>query len=214
MAIVTWKPIDVATYLEIHPINPQPRLIEQAVRMIHAGAVAAIPTDSCYALACHIGDRDALQKISRIRQIDKQHNFTLLCADLSDLGNYAQVNKPAYRVLRHFTPGAFTFILPATKDLPKRLANPKRKTIGIRVPDNAIISALLNQLQQPMLSVTLILPNKRLPLTDANEIFDQLDKQIDLIIDGGHCGIEPTTVVDLTNVSPEIIRQGKGEFNQ
>ena len=203
---------NVATYLEIHPDNPQARLIKQADAMLRKGCIAAIPTDSCYALVCHIGDKAAQARITRIRQLDKQHHFTLLCADLSELGAYAQVNKSAYRILRHYTPGPYTFILPATRDVPKRLANPKRKTIGMRVPDNAIVHSLLARLQEPLLSVTLIMPPDSEPLTDANTIVDALDKRVDLIIDGGHCGLEPTTVVDLETTVPEVLRQGKGEF--
>ena len=204
----------VADYLEIHPENPQARLIKQADAMLRKGAIAAIPTDSCYALVCHIGDKAAQARIARIRQLDKQHHFTLLCADLSELGSYAQVNKNAYRILRHYTPGPYTFILPATRDVPKRLANPKRKTIGLRVPDNLIVQALLTRLQEPLLSVTLIVPPATQPLTDAGSIIDCLDNQVDLIIDGGHCGLEPTTVIDLETSIPEVLRQGKGDFDR
>lgn len=204
----------MAVYLEIHPDNPQARLIKQAEAMLRKGAVAAIPTDSCYALVCHIGDKAAQEKIARIRKLDKNHHFTLLCADLSELGCYAQVNKNAYRILRHYTPGPYTFILPATRDVPKRLANPKRKTIGLRVPDNAIVHALLAELKEPLLSVTLIVPPEIQPLTDADTIIDQLDNLIDLIIDGGHCGLQPTTVIDLETAIPEVLRQGKGEFDR
>lgn len=202
----------MAVYLQIHSENPQGRLIKQADDMLQQGAIAAIPTDSCYALACRLGDKAAQVRIARIRQIDKQHHFTLLCADLSELGAYAQVSKNAYRILRHYTPGPYTFILPASREVPKRLANPKRKTIGLRVPENAIVHALLARLGEPLLSVTLIVPPNKQPLTDADDIIESLDKQVDLIIDGGHCGLEPTTVVDLETPIPEILRQGKGEF--
>ena len=201
----------MAEYLEIHVDNPQPRLIKQAVKLIERGAVTAFPTDSCYALGCHLGDKGALERIRRIRALDKHHHFTLICRDLSELGTYAQVSNRAYRLLRAHTPGAYTFILPASREVPKRLHNPKRKTIGLRVPANNIVDSLLEELQQPLLSVTLILPGETAALTDADDIVDALDKQVDLVIDGGHCGLEPTTVVDLETPIPEVLRLGKGD---
>jgi tRNA threonylcarbamoyl adenosine modification protein (Sua5/YciO/YrdC/YwlC family) len=201
----------MADYIEIHPENPQQRLIQKVAERLRAGEIAAIPTDSCYALTCHIGDKAAQERIARIRQFDKSHHFTLLCADLSELGTYAAVNKSAYRILRHHTPGPFTFILNASREVPRRLANPKRKTIGLRIPDHPIVHALLAEMGEPLLSVTCIVPPNSQPLTDAGDIIDALDKHIDLIIDGGHCGIEPTTVVDLETNVPEILRQGRGQ---
>jgi len=201
----------MAEYLEIHADNPQPRLIKQAVQLIGQGAVTAFPTDSCYALGCQIGDKEALARIRRVRELDKKHHFTLICRDLSELAAYAQVSNRTYRLLRAHTPGAYTFILPASREVPKRLHNPKRKTIGLRVPANNILESLLFELQQPLLSVTLILPNETQPLTSADEIIDALSKQIDLVIDGGDCGTAPTTVVDLETAVPEILRTGRGD---
>lgn len=203
----------MAEYLTIHPDNPQPRLIKQAVKHIEQGAVVAFPTDSCYALGCHLGDKEALNRIRRIRELDKRHHFTLICRDLSEVGTFALVSNRSYRLLRAHTPGAYTFILPASREVPKRLHNPKRKTIGLRVPNNRIINSLLAELQQPLLSVTLILPHKTQPLTDAEAIVATVDRQVDLIIDGGHCGTEPTTVVDLETAIPEVLRYGKGDPN-
>ena len=201
----------MAEYLEIHTQNPQSRLIRRAVKLIEQGAVTVFPTDSCYALGCHIGDRDALARIRCIRQLDKAHHFTLICRDLSELGTYAQVSNRAYRLLRAHTPGAYTFILPASREVPKRLANLKRKTIGLRVPENMIVKSLLHELQQPLLSVTMILAGEADALTNAAEISDRLDQQVDLIIDGGYCGTASTTVVDLETAIPEILRLGRGD---
>lgn len=181
--------------------------------MLRSGKIAAIPTDSCYALACHLGDKNAQERINRIRHVDKHHHFTLLCADLSELGTYANVNKNAYRLLRKYTPGPYTFIMIATKEVPKRLANPKRKTIGLRVPENLIMQALLAEMAEPLLSVTLIIPPEKEPLTEAADIIEQLDKQVDLIIDGGHCGLQPTTVIDLEESIPKVLRYGRGEID-
>ncbi len=201
----------MAEYLIIHPDNPQPRFIKQAAKQIAQGAVVAFPTDSCYALGCHLGDKEALNRIRRIRALDKRHHFTLICRDLSEVGTFAQISNRAYRLLRAHTPGAYTFILAASREVPKRLHNPKRKTIGLRVPDNTIVNSLLTELQQPLLSVTLILPHQTQPLTDAETIITLLEHQIDLIIDGGHCGTEPTTVVDLETAIPNVLRYGKGD---
>ncbi len=201
----------MAKYLPIHADNPQPRLIREAVQLIHQGAVTAFPTDSCYALGCCLGDKNAVERIRRIRQLDKQHHFTLICRDLSELSTYANVSNAAYRLLRAHTPGNYTFILPASREVPKRLHHQKSKTIGLRIPQHDIIDILLMKLKQPLLSVTLILPDKTEPLTDAEAIINRLDKQIDLLIDGGYCGIEPTTVVDLKTSIPKILRYGKGD---
>lgn len=201
----------MAQYFEIHPDNPQQRLIHQAVEILKQGGVIAYPTDSSYALGCHIGDKQALDRIRSIRKVDVKHNFTLVCRDLSELSTYAKVENSVYRLLKHYTPGAYTFILKATGEVPRRLQHPKRKTIGLRVPDNAITLALLDQLQQPIMSSTLILPEGKMPMSDAYEIREELEHQVDLVIDGGFCGLEATTVVDLVSGVPEVVRQGKGD---
>ena len=202
----------MAQYFEIHPDNPQQRLIYQAVEILKKGGVIAYPTDSSYALGCHIGDKQALDRIRAIRRVDAKHNFTLVCRDLSELSNYAKVENDVYRLLKHFTPGPYTFILTATGEVPRRLQNPKRKTIGIRVPDHNITLALLEQLNQPLMSSTLILPDQDQPLSDPDEIREQLEHQVDLVIDGGFCGLEATTVVDLVNGAPAVLRRGKGDL--
>jgi tRNA threonylcarbamoyl adenosine modification protein (Sua5/YciO/YrdC/YwlC family) len=201
----------LAIILDIHPDNPQPRLVKQAAEMLRAGKIAVLPTDSCFALACHIGDKEAQERINRIRHVDKNHHFTLLCADLSELGVYASINKNAYRLLRKYTPGPYTFIMTATKEVPKRLANPKRKTIGLRVPDNRIMHAILAEMGEPLLSVTLIIPPEKQPLTEDQDILDRLDKLVDLIVQGGHCGAQATTVIDLEESIPKVLRRGRGE---
>jgi tRNA threonylcarbamoyl adenosine modification protein (Sua5/YciO/YrdC/YwlC family) len=201
----------MAQYFEIHPDNPQLRLIKQAVEILRKGGVIAYPTDSSYALGCNIGDKQALDRIRRIRQVSKTHNFTLVCRDLSEVGVYAKVDNKVYRLLKHYTPGPYTFILEATGEVPRRLLNVKRKTIGLRVPDNPISLALLEELGQPLMSSTLLMPDTKLPLNDPYEIRQQLEHQVDLVIDGGHCELEPTTVVDLVSGIPEIIRVGKGD---
>ncbi|MGB5396855.1 MAG: L-threonylcarbamoyladenylate synthase [Gammaproteobacteria bacterium] len=197
-------------YFEIHPTHPQPRLIKQAVEIIHGGGVIAYPTDSSYALGCHIGDKDALQRIRRIRKIDDKHNLTLVCRDLSEIATYAKIENADYRLLKSLTPGPYTFLLNATAEVPRRLMHPKRRTIGIRVVDHPIVRALLDELGQPIMSCTLIMPGDQFPLNDADEIREQLDCRIELIIDGGHCGSEPTTVIRMTGGAPELTRQGKG----
>lgn len=196
--------------LRIHPENPQRRLITQAVERLRAGAVLVYPTDSAYALGCHIGDKAALDRIRAIRRLDERHNFTLVCRDLSELSTYAVVDNSAYRLLRAHTPGPYTFILRATAEVPRRLMHPKRKTIGMRVPDNPIALALLAELDEPIMSVTLVMPGEELPLHEPEEFQERLGRQVDLIIDGGGCGLEPTTIVDLAGPSPVVLRQGKG----
>ena len=202
----------MAEYLEIHPKNPQLRLIKQAVNIIREGGVIAYPTDSCYALGCHVGDADALERIRRIRQAGKNHHFTLVCRDLSEIARYAQVDTPVFRLLKAHTPGPFTFLLPATRETPKRLQHPKRRTIGIRVPEHPVPHMLLAELGEPLMSSTLLLPGDETPLTDGDQIRDRLDSVLDAILDGGHCGIEPTTVIDLAVSPPVILRQGKGQI--
>lgn len=201
----------MAKILTIHPENPQPWLIQQAVELIRDGAVFAYPTDSSYALGCHLGDKAALDKIRQLRQLDKNHNFTLMCRDLSELSTYAQVNKHVYRLLKAHTPGAYTFILEATNDLPRRLMHPKRRTVGLRVPTNIIARALLTELNEPLVSVTLQLPETTEPVAEIETLPEGWVKQLDLIIDGGFCGITPTSVIDLTQSTPVILRRGKGD---
>lgn len=201
----------MSQFYQIHPENPQARLIRNAVDIIHNGGVVVYPTDSGYALGCHIGDKTALDRIRRIRKLDDKHNFTLVCRDLSEIATYAKVNNTSYRLLRHTTPGAYTFILQATSEVPRRLMHPKRKTVGLRVPDNAIAAALLADLGEPLMSVTLIMPGDEFPLTDPYDIRETLEHEVDLVIDGGYCGMEPTTVVDLADDRPVILRAGKGD---
>lgn len=199
-------------YYEIHPKNPQARLIRQVAQVIRDGGVVVYPTDSCYALGCHLGDKDAMERIGRIRQIDKHHDFTLVCRDLSEIARYARVNNQQYRLLKAHTPGAYTFILPASRETPKRLQNPKRRTIGIRVPDHPVPLLILAELGEPIMSSTLLLPGDEHPMTDAREIHERLLNQVDAVIDGGNCGLEPTTVIDMASDAPAIVRQGKGSI--
>ena len=202
----------MSQFFQIHPDNPQARLIRQAVDIIRQGGVIIYPTDSAYALGCHIGDKQALQRIRQIRRLDDDHNFSLVCRDLSDLGIYAKVSNSAYRLLRAVTPGPYTFVLQATKEVPRRLVDPKRKTIGLRVPNNAICSALLSELGEPIMSSSLILPGQEDPLTDPLEMRDLLEKQVDLIIDGGFCGLQSTSVINLEDDQVEILREGCGDL--
>lgn len=195
----------------IHPDNPQARLLREAAAIINKGGVLVYPTDSGYALGCKLGDKSALERIRRLRQLDNKHNMTLICRDLSQLGTYARVSNPIFRLLKAFTPGAYTFILNATHEVPRLMLHPKRRTLGLRVPDNNITLALLDCLEEPLMSTTLILPGAEAPLTQPEAIKDLLGKRIDLIIDGGVCSHEPTTVVDLTGDYPVILREGKGD---
>ena len=200
----------MAQFFAIHPENPQERLVKQAAEIVRQGGVIVYPTDSCYALGCQMGNKEAMERILAIRQIDLKHHLTLMCADLSELGTYAKVDNSQFRQLKAATPGAYTFILPATKEVPNRTLHPKRKTIGLRVPDNAIALAVLRELGEPLLSCTLMLPEDEEPLTDPYEIQDRLNHAVDIIIDGGWCGSEPTTVVDMTD-GIELVRPGKGD---
>lgn len=200
----------MAQFFTIHPDNPQERLVRQAADIIRAGGVVVLPTDSCYALVCALGDKKAMERIIAIRQLDLRHHFTLLCHNLSELGLYAKVDNSQFRLLKAATPGSYTFILPATKEVPSRTLHPKRKTIGLRVPDNKIALALLQELGEPMLSCTLMLPEDSEPLTDPYEIRDRLEHAVDVIIDGGWCGTDPTTVIDMTD-GVELVREGKGD---
>lgn len=197
--------------VELHPKTPQLRLIRRAVEVVRAGGVIVYPTDSCYALGCALGDKAAMERIARIRQIDKAHNFTLVCRDLSEIARYARVGNWQYRLLKSCTPGPYTFILEATREVPRRLWNPKRRTIGIRVPDHPVPLLLLGELGEPLTSSTLSLPGDLYPLTDAREIHDRLEHQVDLVLDGGNCGLEPTTIVDLAGAAPVVLRVGRGD---
>lgn len=200
----------MSQFFHIHPENPQRRLLVHAVEIIHAGGVIVYPTDSAYALGCHIGDKSALQRIRRIRRLDDKHNFTLMCRDLSELATYAKVSNSEFRTLKQLTPGPYTFVLPATREVPRRLAHAKRKTIGLRVPDNRIAQGLLDALNEPLMSVSLILPGEEYPMIDPYEMRETLEHQVDLVIDGGFCGMEPTTVVEFVDGFPRVLRAGKG----
>jgi tRNA threonylcarbamoyl adenosine modification protein (Sua5/YciO/YrdC/YwlC family) len=200
----------MSQFFQIHPDNPQVRLIKRAAELIREGAVVIYPTDSAYALGCHLGDRKALDRIMQLRAVDKHHNFTLMCRDLSELGTYAKVDNSTFRLLKANTPGAYTFVLPGTSEVPKRLLHEKRKSIGLRIPDNRIALAILEELNEPLLTSTLILAGETEPLNDPYDIRDRLEHQVDLIIDGGYCGLEPTTVVDLRDGAPVILREGAG----
>lgn len=200
----------MSQFFQIHPENPQLRLIKQAAQIIHGGGIVALPTDSCYALVCHLDDKGAVERLRRIRGVDEKHHLTLLCRDLSEISQYARVDNRQYRLLKAATPGPYTVILEATKEVPRRLSHPSRKTIGLRVPENRIACALLEDLGQPLLGTTLILPGQSDPLTDAEDVREHLGRQIELVIDGGACGFEPTTVVDLTGEEPLLVRKGRG----
>jgi tRNA threonylcarbamoyl adenosine modification protein (Sua5/YciO/YrdC/YwlC family) len=201
----------MARLVELHPTDPQPRRIAEIVATIRSGGLLAYPTDSSYALGCHIGDKRAMDRIRRIRRTDKNHNFTLVCSDLSEISLYARTDNWAYRLIKSLTPGPYTFILQATREVPKRLQHPRRKTIGIRVPDNAIVQAILGALGEPIMSSTLTLPGDDTPLTDADEIEARIGRQIDLIVEGGTAGVEPTSVIDLSEGSINILRKGRGD---
>ena len=202
----------MAQYNELHSQNPQLRLIRRAADIVRNGGVIAYPTDSCYALGCHIGDAAALERLRRIRGADRHHHFTLVCRDLSEIGRYARIETWQFRLLKAATPGPFTFLLPATRETPRRLQHPKRRTIGIRVPDHPVPKMLLTELGEPVMSSTLLLPGDVLPLTDGDQIRARLEHQLDAILDGGHCGIEPTTVIDLAVSPPVLVRAGKGKL--
>lgn len=197
-------------YLSIHPEDPQARLLAMAAEVVRKGGLVAFPTDSCYALGCHLGDKDAVERIRAIRGVDDRHHLTLMCRDLSEIAQFARVDNAQYRLLKATTPGSYTFILEGTKELPRRVLHPKRKTIGLRVPAHPVALALLEQLGEPLLTSTLMLPGDEFPLTEGWEIQDRLDDHLELILDGGHCGTEPTTVVDLTGSLPVLVRTGRG----
>ncbi len=201
----------MSLFIQIHPENPQPRLIKQAVELLREGGIAIYPTDSSYALGCLMGNKAGLERIRRIRQLDDKHNFTLVCRDLSQLGVFAKVDTADFRLLKQYLPGPYTFILNATREVPRMLLHPKRRTIGLRVPAQPIAQALLKELDEPLLSVSLILPGDNLPLSDPYDIRDQLDSQVELIIDGGYGGLEPSTVISLLDSEPQIMRIGCGD---
>ena len=201
----------MSQFFQIHQENPQVRLVRQVVEKLRSGGVIVYPTDSGYALGCHIGDKNAMDKIRRLRQLDDDHNFTLVCRDLSEISLYAKVNNVVFRSIKANTPGAYTFVLPATKEVPRRLQHPKRKTIGLRIPDNKIALALLEELNEPLMSSTLILPGESMPMTDVDDIVDQIGKQVDLVLDADYCGSEPTTVIEFIDDTPEIMRIGLGD---
>ncbi|MGZ9030627.1 MAG: L-threonylcarbamoyladenylate synthase [Burkholderiaceae bacterium] len=200
----------MAQLFGVHPIDPQVRSLRQAAQILDHGGVGAIPTDSCYALACHLDDKAAVDRVRQIRRIDERHLLTLMCRDLSDIALYAKVDNRQYRLLKNATPGPYTFILEATREVPRRLSHPSRKTIGLRVPDHRVAAGLLDVLGQPLLTTTLQLPGDEMPLNDPMDILERLDHQVDFVLDAGACGIEPTTIVDLTGPEAVLIRQGKG----
>ncbi len=201
----------MSDFLQVHPSDPEDRNVKQIANVLLAGGVIVYPTDSTYALGCHIGDKGALDRIRRIRQLGDKHNFTLVCRDLSSLASYAQVHNSAYRILKAYTPGPYTFILKATPEVPRRLLHPKKKTIGLRVPDNAIAQAILEKMGEPIMSTSLILPDEDERLVDPYDMRLEIGKRVDLIVDGGVCGVEATTMVDLVDGIPEVIREGKGD---
>jgi len=196
--------------LFVHPENPEVRYLDRAAQVLREGGVIAFPTDSCYALGCHLGDKSALDRLRALREMDERHHLTLMCRDLSEIAKYARIDNQQYRLLKATTPGSYVFILEGTKELPRRVMHPRRKTIGLRVPDHSVPLALLATLGEPLLTTTLLLPGDEQPLQEAWEIADALEGRIDLVLDSGHCGIEPTTVVDLVGKTPELVRQGRG----
>jgi tRNA threonylcarbamoyl adenosine modification protein (Sua5/YciO/YrdC/YwlC family) len=201
----------MAQFFSVHPDNPQARLLKQAVQLLNQGSVLAVPTDSSYALVCHLDDKNAADQLRRIRGIDDKHHLTVLCRDLSELANYARVDNRQFRAVKQATPGPFTFILEATKEVPRRVSHPQRKTIGLRVPDHKILQALLSLHGAPLLAATLIMPDEALPLNDAQDIRERLEHQVGAVIDAGACSLEPTTVIDMSGESPEVLRRGQGD---
>ncbi len=201
-------------FLHIHPENPQPRLIQQAIDVVRNGGIMVFPTDAAYVIGCHLEDKSAVDRIRALRQLDKKHHFTLICRDLSEIATYAHVNNPTYRLLKSHTPGPYTFILRATNEVPRRLQHPKRKTIGIRVPDCPIALSLLEELNEPLMCTTLIMPGQQDPLFDPENIDEKLSNQVDVIVDGGYGDVFPTSVIDLFHETPIIIRSGKGDTSE
>jgi len=201
----------MSIYLQLHPISPQRRFVRQAVEALRGGGVIVYPTDSCYALGCHIGDKAALERIRSIRETDRNHHFTLVCRDLGEVGKYALVENWQYRLLRAHTPGPYTFLLKASRETPRRLKHERRGTIGLRVPDHPVTAMLLTELGEPVMSSTLLLPGEQLPRTDAKEIYEQLEHRVDLVLDGGNCGLVPTSVIDLSGDRAVVVRVGRGD---
>ena len=202
-----------ADHIIVHPDNPQARLLTRVVERLRKGAVIVYPTDSSYALGCALGDKNAMERIRNLRGHDKNHHFTLLCRDLSEIATYARISNSDYRLLKNYTPGPYTFILEATREVPRRVQHAQRKTIGIRVPDNSIAQALLTMLGEPLMTCTLMLPGEELPMSDPSDIVDSLSHEVDVILDGGNCGLEPTSVIDLTGAAPVVTREGKGDIS-
>lgn len=202
-----------AEWFELHPVNPQKRLLAQAAQRLREGAVIAWPTDSCYALGCHLGDREAADRLRRIRDFDRHHQFTLICRDLSEIATYARVDNQQFRLLKSLTPGPYTFILQATKELPKRIAHEKRKTVGIRVPDHIVAQALLEELGEPLISCTLQFPDEDGPVSDPQDFRERLLREVDLVLDAGNCGLEPTTVLDMSDGTVQVVREGRGDIS-
>ncbi len=198
-------------YFDVHPDNPQPRAISQVVDLVRAGGLIAYPTDSCFALGCQLGNSEGLHRIREIRHLDDGHHFTLVCKDFAQLGQFVHVSNRVFRLVKASTPGRYTFILPATKDVPRRLLHPKKKTVGVRIPEHPVAAALLAELGEPLLSSTLLLPDQDGPMTHGWEIKERLDHAVDAVIDSGDCGTEPTTVIDLSQPEPEIVRRGAGD---
>jgi tRNA threonylcarbamoyl adenosine modification protein (Sua5/YciO/YrdC/YwlC family) len=200
----------VAQFFSVHPTHPQHRLIRRAADIVREGGIIVYPTDSCYALGCHLGDKSAMERMRAIRRVEASHHFAVVCRDLAEAASYARVDNPQFRLLRRATPGSYTFVLRAAQGVPKRLQHPSRKTIGLRIPDHGVVRALLAELNEPLLSTTLILPGDEVPLNDAREIRERLEHAVDLILECGSCGLVPTTVVDLTGPAPVVLRQGRG----
>jgi tRNA threonylcarbamoyl adenosine modification protein (Sua5/YciO/YrdC/YwlC family) len=203
----------MSIYLQLHPVSPQRRFVRQAVEALRRGAVIVYPTDSCYALGCHIGDKAALERIREIRQTDRNHHFTLVCRDLAEVAKYALVENWQYRLLKAYTPGPYTFLLKASRETPRRLKHERRGTIGLRVPDHPVTALLLEELGEPVMSSTLMLPGDELPLTDAKEIHERLERSVDMVLDGGNCGLTPTSVIDLSGERAMVIREGRGDVS-
>ncbi|MGH3614542.1 MAG: L-threonylcarbamoyladenylate synthase [Pseudonocardia sp.] len=204
----------MARYFDVHPVDPQRRAISQVVELVRAGGVIAYPTDSCFALGCRLGNREGIDRIKEIRHLDDRHHFTLVCKEFAQLGQFVHVSNAVFRLIKASTPGSYTFILPATKDVPRMLMHPKKRTVGVRIPDHAVAHALLDELGEPLVSSTLLLPGQDEPMTHGRDIKEQLDNVVDAVIDSGGCGIEPTTVIDLSESEPEIVRRGAGDTSR
>ncbi|KOX42596.1 L-threonylcarbamoyladenylate synthase [Streptomyces sp. WAC8370] len=204
----------MAKYFDVHPDNPQPRSIAQVADSVRSGALIAYPTDSCYALGCRLGSRDGIDRIRSIRHLDNRHHFTLVCQDFAQLGQFVQIDNDVFRAIKASTPGSYTFILPATREVPRMLQHPKKKTVGVRIPDHVVTQALLAELGEPLLSSTLLLPDEEEPMTQGWEIKDRLDHVLDAVVDSGDCGTEPTTVVDFSDGGAEIVRRGAGDTSR